>query len=95
MNTDSIFQKKMQNGQEIDLFICIGRNKHLRSITWASSFSLHFYMGCNLGWFQWSFFSRIFEIIIFCFVVAICDLVHATKTIFHLSYVLTASGNLF
>ena len=29
--------------------------------------------------------------IIFCFVVAICDLV----TIFHLSYELTASGNLF
>ena len=36
---------------------------------------------------------RIFEIFIFCFVVAICDLVHDVKTIFHLSYVLTASGN--
>ena len=36
----------------------------------------------------------IFEIIIFCFVVAICDLVHDVETIFHLSYVLTASGNL-
>ena len=35
------------------------------------------------------------EIIIFCFVVAICDLVHDVETIFHLSYVLTASGNLF
>ena len=41
------------------------------------------------------FFSRNFEIIIFCFVVAICDLVHDVETIFHLSYVLTASGNLF
>ena len=26
---------------------------------------------------------------------AICDLVHDEETIFHLSYVLTASGNLF
>ena len=33
--------------------------------------------------------------IIFCFVVAICDIVHDVKTILHLSYVLTASGNLF
>ena len=41
-----------------------------------------------------NFFS-IFEIIIFCFVVAICDLVHDVETIFHLSYLLTASGNLF
>ena len=40
-------------------------------------------------------FFRIFEIIVFCFVVAICDLVHDVETIFHLSYVLTASGNLF
>ena len=40
-------------------------------------------------------FFRIFEIIIFCFVVAICDLVHNVETIFHLSYVLTVSGNLF
>ena len=31
----------------------------------------------------------------FCFVVAISDLVHAVETMFHLSYVLTASGNLF
>ena len=30
-------------------------------------------------------FFRIFEIIIFCFVVAICDLVHDVETIFHLS----------
>ena len=47
----------------------------------------------------WDDFSgqcfRIFEIIIFCFVVAICDLVHDVSTIFHLSCVLTASGNLF
>ena len=40
-------------------------------------------------------FSVLFEIIIFCFVVAICDLVRDVETIFHLSYVLTASGNLF
>ena len=38
-------------------------------------------------------FFRIFEII-FCCVVAICDLVLYVETIFHLSYVLTASGNL-
>ena len=36
-----------------------------------------------------------FEIIIFCFVVAKCDLVHDVETIFQLFYVLTASGNLF
>ena len=40
-------------------------------------------------------FFLIFEIIIFCFVVAICDHVHDVETKFHLSYVLTASGNLF
>ena len=40
-------------------------------------------------------FFRIFEIIIFCCVVAICDLVHDVETIFHFSYGLTASGNLF
>ena len=39
-------------------------------------------------------FFRIFEIIIFC-VVAICYLVHDVETIFHLSYVLTASGIFF
>ena len=41
-----------------------------------------------------NFFSyfRIFEIIMFCFVVATFDLVHDVETIFHLSYVLTASG---
>ena len=40
-------------------------------------------------------FFHIFEIIIFCCVVAICNLVHDVETIFHLSYALTASGNLF
>ena len=40
-------------------------------------------------------FFIFFLIIIFCFVVAICDLVHDVETIFHNSYVLTASGNLF
>ena len=37
----------------------------------------------------------IFESIIFSCVVAICDLVRDVETIFHLSYLLTASGNLF
>ena len=37
----------------------------------------------------------IFVIISFCFVVAICNLVHDVETIFHFYYVLTASGNLF
>ena len=35
------------------------------------------------------------RLLYFCFVVAICDLVHDVETIFHLSYVLTASVNLF
>ena len=38
----------------------------------------------------------VFErLLFFCCVVVICDLVHDVETIFHLSYVLTASGNLF
>ena len=52
--------------------------------------------GYNVGWFQASFFfdfCRLF--ILFCFVVAICDILHDVETIFHLSYVLTASGNIF
>ena len=40
-------------------------------------------------------FFVFFDIIIFCLVVAICDQVHNEETIFHLSNVLTASGNLF
>ena len=35
------------------------------------------------------------RLLFYCFVVAIYDLVHDVKTIFHLSYLLTASGNLF
>ena len=31
-------------------------------------------------------FFHIFEIIMLCFVVAICDLVHDVETIFHISY---------
>ena len=55
---------------------------------------LSYSRGATLDDFSGQFF-RIFEIIIFCCAVAICDLVHDVKTIFHLSYVLTASGNLF
>ena len=40
-------------------------------------------------------FVRIFEIIIFCFVVAICDLVHDVEAMHGHSDVLTASVNLF
>ena len=36
---------------------------------------------------------RIFEIPIFCFVVAICDLVYAVEATYGLPEVLTASGN--
>ena len=35
------------------------------------------------------------RLLFFCCFVAICDLVHGVETIFHLSYVLTASENLF
>ena len=38
---------------------------------------------------------RIFEIINFCFVVAICDIVQAVEAKYGLPSVLTASGNLF
>ena len=40
-------------------------------------------------------FFVVLRLLFFCCVVAICDLVHDLITIFHLSYVLTASGNLF
>ena len=36
---------------------------------------------------------RIFEINLFCFDVAIFDIVHYVQAIFHLPYLLTASGN--
>ena len=40
-------------------------------------------------------FFCIFEIIIFCFVVAICDLVHAVEAMYGIPKVLTASVNIF
>ena len=40
-------------------------------------------------------FFRISEIFIFCFVFAICDLVHDVDAIHGLCQLLTASGNLF
>ena len=61
------------------------RNKQVCPIT-----LLKFTRGATQDDFSGHFFS-IFEIISFCFVVAICDLVHDVETIFHLSYVLTAS----
>ena len=36
----------------------------------------------------------VFVRLLFCFVVAICDLVHDVETIFHPAYLLTAYGNL-
>ena len=42
------------------------------------------------------FFLQSFEIInMFCYVVAILDLVHDVEAIFHLSYMRTACGDLF
>ena len=38
--------------------------------------------GYNIGWLVVNLF--VFEIIIFCFVVDICDLVHDVEVIFHL-----------
>ena len=40
------------------------------------------------------FFLCIFEIITFCFVVAICDLVHAVEAMYGIPKVLTAAVNL-
>ena len=42
---------------------------------------------------QFRMISVVIFRILFCFVVAICDLVHDVETIFHLSYVRTAYGN--
>ena len=50
---------------------------------------------CKVGYFTKNGIKLIAPwIIIFGFVVAICDLVHDVETIFHLSYLLTAYGNL-
>ena len=54
----------------------------------------HLARGATQDDFSGHFFS-IFEIIFFCSVVAIYDIVHDVETKFHLSRVLTASGNLF
>ena len=59
-----------------------------------SNINLFSNQGETLGGFCGQFF-RIFEIIIFCFVVDICDLVHNVEAIFYLPLLLTASGNLF
>ena len=40
-------------------------------------------------------FFQIFEITMFYFVVAMCDLVHDVEAMFHLPELLTAFGNLF
>ena len=40
-------------------------------------------------------YFRIFDIIIFCFVVAVCDLVHDVESMYGLPSMLTASGKLF
>ena len=69
---------------------CYRRNCIVKSLI-----STAFNMGCNVGCFQWTFFFVFLRSLFFCFVVAICDLVHGVETIFHLSYVLIASGNLF
>ena len=50
--------------------------------------------GTALDGFSGHFF-RIFEFIVFCFVGAICDLVHDVEAMCYLPYLLTASGNLF
>ena len=54
--------------------------------------ALHIAHGATSDDFSGQFF-RIFEINCFCFVVAICDLVHNVELKFPLSYVLTASAN--
>ena len=69
--------------------------RYLNRYVKVQSFTINrskFTRGATEDDFSGQFF--IFEIIIFCFVVAICDLVHDVETEFHLSYVLTASGNL-
>ena len=48
---------------------------------------------CNAGSFTDQFFSLFFfcDINLFCFAVAMCNLVQNVKTIFHLCYILTRS----
>ena len=59
-----------------------------------SKTSMQFYLSITQDDFRGQFF-RIFEIIIFCFFVAICYLVHAVEAMYGLPKVLLASGNLF
>ena len=66
----------------------------ITNVTIPTGEYLNLSRGATLDDFSGHFF-RIFEIIIVCFVVAICKLVHDVEAIFHLSNVLTASGNLF
>ena len=51
--------------------------------------------GVQLRMISVDIFFVFLRLLFFCCVVAICDLVHDVETIFHLSYLLTASGNIF
>ena len=63
-----------------------GKEVHVYKVKCEKVLNLSFFLGTG---------RTLTEIIIFCFVVAICDVVQDVETIFHLSYVLTPSGNLF
>ena len=73
------------------------RDPSLRSSEIRKGYFLYFDMdrGVQRRMISVDNFFRIFEIIIFCSAVAICHLVHDVETMFHLSFVLTASENLF
>ena len=59
----------------------MGRNTH----------NLHEVQGMMISVVNFFLFLRL----LFFALLFLCDLVHVVETIFHLSYVLTASGNLF
>ena len=61
---------------------------------WSPAQSLHSSRGATKDGFSVQFF-RFFKSIFFGLLVATCDLVHDVETIFHLPYLLLASGNLF
>ena len=65
-------------------------------VWWVIYTKNNHFTGCNVGWCQWTIFSYFWD---YYFLLCCCymwpSLVHDVETIFHLSYVQTASGNLF
>ena len=47
-------------------------------IYWMILVKFSLYTGCNVGWFRWTIVC-VLGIVVVCFVVAVCDVVHAVE----------------